>query len=172
METRAEPEWIEKEFKGVDFGDVRLNRRFMLTAKKLANRNESSINEACESWKDAKGAYRMFANEAVQEEEILHSHYESTVERVKKHRRVFAIQDTSFLDFNGHRKTNGLGHIGKTHNEETVGLILHSCLLISRSRSSSRFLKRKDFCKRRADNVQKRASLRYQGQEGKRKRVL
>ena len=46
---------------------------------------ESSINQACGSWAEAKEAYRFFQNENVKESKILDLHISKTVERIKNH---------------------------------------------------------------------------------------
>ena len=58
-------EWIAEEFKSVDFGDERLFARFQLTAQRLSNSPQGNIGEACAGSAETKGAYRMFANDAI-----------------------------------------------------------------------------------------------------------
>lgn len=58
---------------------------------------ESSVNEACVSWSEAKAAYRFLQNESVKEAGVLASHVTKTVERAKDYKRIIVIQDTSFF---------------------------------------------------------------------------
>jgi hypothetical protein len=72
---------------------------------------ESSINQACVDWAETKAAYRFFHNEDVEVQAILRAHQAKTFERVRQHRTVLAIQDTSYLVYTSHRQTTGLGQI-------------------------------------------------------------
>jgi hypothetical protein len=124
-------EWIAEEFKSVDFGDERLFARFQLTAQRLSNSPQGNIGEACAGSAETKGAYRMFANDAINPEEMIFSHQIKTLERMQSHKVFLAVQDTTYLDFNSHNKTEGLGTIGKRHSSEVRGLIMHSALLFT-----------------------------------------
>jgi len=59
--------WVEEEFRGIELGDRRLEKRFYRMGEQLSARPEAYINQACEDWKDAKAAYRFFDNERVTE---------------------------------------------------------------------------------------------------------
>ncbi len=89
---------------------------------------ESSINEACGSWSEAKAAYRFFQNENVKEVDILASHIDKTVERTKAHKRVLVIQDTTYISYSSHKKTSGLGTIAGKGGKGTV---MHTALAVS-----------------------------------------
>ena len=124
--------WVREEFSGIDFGDKRLNARFIGVADALASRPESSINAVFEDWHSAKAAYRLFDNDKVSPAEILSPHFERTVERISKHRRVLALQDTTYLDYTSHPCTEGLGSIG-TRCQKRKGLVKHTTLMVSES---------------------------------------
>ena len=127
--------WSRTEFAGIDFGDKRLNMRFQKTVEKLSEQPLSSINQACGNWADVKGAYRMFDNEKVETAEILAPHQRRTRARIAEFARVLVIQDTSFVNYTEHFKTEGLGSIGyvnkKKNNRGTKGLIMHTALAVS-----------------------------------------
>jgi len=120
--------WFRDEFSKIDFGDQRLNDRFLRTGTLLSEQPEAPINKACNSWADTKAAYRLFQNDKVSKKNILEAHVANTLERAKVFKTVLAIQDTSFLDFKTHPKTRGLGHIGKSYGvaHDTYGLLMHS----------------------------------------------
>ncbi len=124
-------EWVYSELGGIDFGDRRMNDRFLLTASRLASSPESSINQACHSWKETKAAYRMFGNPIMDQKEILRTHVHQTSERMAAYDRVFALQDTTMLDFDSHTATQGLGSTGRLKSHETLGLFLHSTLIVT-----------------------------------------
>ena len=124
--------WIFEEFNNIDFGDHRLNARFLKTALLLSEKPNASINRTCLGRSQIKGAYRMFKNDRVNLEEIFAAHEEKTIERIcNTDSVVLAIQDTSFLNYTSHTSKKGFGHIctvGKVHSQ---GLVMHTTLAIS-----------------------------------------
>jgi len=124
-------DWDE-ELSEVQLGDKRLNSRLIHTANTLSTHPQLPINQACDDWSDTMAVYRLFRNERVQGESILEPHKKHTVERIKKHPRVLAVQDTSYLDFTKHPKTKGLGPIG-TSQQDIQGLLLHNTLALTSS---------------------------------------
>jgi hypothetical protein len=50
--------WIAEEFSGSDFGDQRLNNRFLKIAKNFSSNSQSPITQSCENWSDARACYR------------------------------------------------------------------------------------------------------------------
>jgi len=123
--------WALSEFGEVDFGDERLKDRLIKMASQLSSSPESSINQACGDWANAKAAYRFFQNENIVEREILRVHVKKTVERMKPYKTILAIQDTCYISYKNHKKTEGLGIIAsrirsKTTNFKTPGLVMHT----------------------------------------------
>ena len=127
--SSSEYQWCIDEFASVEFQDVRLNSRCSELAVQLAMQPSCSINQACEDWADAKAAYRFFDNDKVTPEHIRAPHQQRTVERMAQHKCVLAVQDTTFLNYTHHPKTEGLGPIGKK-NQKQRGFGLHSTLAI------------------------------------------
>ncbi|NET07819.1 MAG: IS4 family transposase [Merismopedia sp. SIO2A8] len=129
METKDIEEkkcnWAEEEFRGVDFGDVRLKKRVILLADSLSNYPLSPINQASEDSASTKAAYRFFGNGKVDSSKIMSGHIRQTVSRAREESVILAIQDTSYLNYSKHKKTTGLGSIG---SEGVDGLIMHSTL--------------------------------------------
>ena len=66
--------WGEEEFKGIDLGDLRLNRRAVLLAERLAQKPSVSIPGACESWAETSAAYRFLRNDEVSWDKVLAPH--------------------------------------------------------------------------------------------------
>ncbi|MCZ7567023.1 MAG: IS4 family transposase [Ardenticatenaceae bacterium] len=124
MAEKVEREWVVTEFAGVDLGDERLNRRLIVLAGDLGGQPTAPINEASRDWKAMKAAYKFFANEQVEAEAILAPHQERTLERLRGHAVVVAIQDTTFLNYNHHPATTELGPIGGKQR----GLVMPSTL--------------------------------------------
>ena len=123
--------WIENEFQHIDFGDERVNARFLRTVHLLSGKASGSIHQSCGSWKDVKGAYRLFSNERLDVDEIMGSHRIETAARMSGRKLLFSIQDTSYLDFDSHQKTKGLGSISKAYKKHKKGLLLHSALMVT-----------------------------------------
>lgn len=128
--------WAISEFNRVDFVDKRLSDRLVKIADSFANSPEKSINQACENWSQSKAAYRFFQNDSVSESEILDSHVAKTVERSKDFSTILAIQDTSYISYKDHNKTQGLGIISarinsKTTNFQAHGLVMHTTFAVT-----------------------------------------
>jgi hypothetical protein len=96
----------------------------------FASQPQAQINQACEDWASAKGAYRFFENEKVDADQILAPHQQRTIERMRAHPLVFAVQDTTYFNYSAHPATKGLGLIGSVEDGD-VGLIMHSTLAVT-----------------------------------------
>jgi hypothetical protein len=129
-ECRIEPNWTDEEFADIDLKDKRLDKRLLKMSAQFAVHPQAQINQACEDWASAKGAYRFFENDAVNADQILAPHQQRTIERMKVHSLVFAVQDTTYLNYSSHQATKGLGLIGSVEDGD-VGLIMHSTLAVT-----------------------------------------
>ena len=124
--------WSREEFGSLDLGDSRLTERLMRVSEDLSGSPLSGIHAACGDWASSKAAYRLFDNEKVSSTEILGAHFQQTVARMRAHARVFAIQDTTYLDYTAHPSTSGLGPIG-TRAQKHYGFVKHTTLVVSES---------------------------------------
>jgi len=93
---------IAEEFRGIDLGDERLNRRSVRIIEALAADPEASVNSACGTWGDTMAAYRFFRNPAVDPSGILAPHFKATKGRMAEHPVVLIAQDTTEFDFTLH----------------------------------------------------------------------
>lgn len=126
----SDEQWAMEEFAQVELQDARLNRRCQELAVTLGQYPNGPINQACEEWADTKAAYRFFNNSAVTPAGVVAPHRECTVERMRKHTLVLAIQDTTFYNYTHHPQTEGLGEIGnKKQNQRGFGM--HSTLVVT-----------------------------------------
>jgi hypothetical protein len=123
-------DWVEEEFGTVELYDGRLRRRLFNMVRDFYRQPLAPIPQACGSKGDTKAAYRFLGNERVTMDRVLRAHVESTIERIKSHQVVLAVQDTSSLNYTGHRATEGLGPISTTR-DASVGLILHDTMAFS-----------------------------------------
>lgn len=122
--------WAAAEFKGIDLGDERLNRRAVLLAERLAQSPTASIPNACGGWAETAAAYRFLAQNELEWSDILAPHWQSSAERMRACEVVLCIQDTTELDFNGQTIT-GLGPLSY---EAQRGLYLHPTYAVTPSR--------------------------------------
>lgn len=125
--------WAAEEMARADLGDKRLKDRLISICDRFSESPESPINQACEDWAETKAAYRFFNNQDVEPDAILEAHRRKTAERIKPHKTVLAIQDTSYFIYTPHTETKGLGTISrkKGKNVENIlskGLVMHTCL--------------------------------------------
>src|SRR5882672_10338045 len=121
---------VRDEFKQIELGDTRLEVRCQELAEDLAMDPGRSIPEACSEPAAIKGAYRFFANEAVEREDVLQPHYVCTQERCRAAQDdIVMIQDTTYLSYRHHEEVEDLGPIGNSTGAE--GLLVHSALAVS-----------------------------------------
>ena len=65
----AEVSWAAEEFKNVDLGDQRLNKRTALLAERMAANPLASIPQACGGWAETQAAYRFLAQDEIKWED-------------------------------------------------------------------------------------------------------
>lgn len=124
-------DWAEVEFAGAILPDERLSKRLLLMARDFYARPTANIAQACGSRAKTKAVYRFCAHPDVSMEAILRSHYESSLSRAAQHPLVLAIQDTTALNYTTHSACEELGPIGSFGAQATLGLFVHSTLLLS-----------------------------------------
>jgi hypothetical protein len=126
-----EEQWAALEFADVELQDARLNRRCQELAVALGQQPSAYINQACEDWADTKAASRFFGNpKKVTPTGISTPHQQRTIERMRQHPLVLAVQDTTFFNYSHHPQTEGLGEIG-TKKQQQRGFGLHSTLAVT-----------------------------------------
>lgn len=118
------------EFKTIDLGDERLNRRAVLLAERLGQKPSASIPNACQSWAETAAAYRFLRNEEVSWDKVLAPHWQASQARMAEHKVVLCIQDTTELDYRG----QGITGLGPLSYEAQRGLYLHPTYVVSAER--------------------------------------
>ncbi len=129
--SRARPEapadWTEEEFTRVQFFDERLKQRlFTLAADFFAQPGELIPQASNGSAAKTKAAYRFFRNSNVDMQTLLRPHIESSIERLRSHPVILAVQDTTTLNYTAH-PPEGAGPISTSKNS-AVGLVLHDTM--------------------------------------------
>lgn len=122
--------WATEEFRDIDLGDKRLDRRAVLLAERLSEKPEASIPEACGGWAETLAAYRFLEQDKVDWRDILAPHWQCTETRMAACPVVLCIQDTTELDFNG-QQAAGLGPLSY---EAQRGLYLHPTYAVTPAR--------------------------------------
>ncbi len=123
----APADWTEEEFARVQFFDERLKHRLFTLATDFFAQPGELIPQACQgSAAKTKAAYRFFRNPQVDMPTLLKPHRESTLERIRAHPVILAVQDTTTLNYTAH-PPEGVGPINTTQ-DQAVGLILHDTL--------------------------------------------
>lgn len=120
-------DWTEEEFGRAPFFDARLKQRlYQLAADFFAQPGELIPQASQGSAAKTKAAYRFFQNPQVDMPKLLRPHTESTLERVRSHPVILAVQDTTTLNYTGH-PPEGVGPINNSQNS-AVGLVLHDTM--------------------------------------------
>jgi hypothetical protein len=120
-------DWTAEEFGNATLGDRRLTARLMQLGHVFYAKPTANVPQACGDYAGAKAAYRFFDNENVSMQAVLASHYTASVERVRAHALVLAVQDTSTLNYTHHPMTKDLGPINTEH-DKNIGLLLHDTM--------------------------------------------
>jgi hypothetical protein len=121
--------WLGRELMQSTINDARIINRLIITGNNLSLYPEGTIPQACKRKADIKGAYRLFDNKKVTTEGILSGHREETVNRMKDHRTILLVQDTTFLNYSRHTETAGLGN--NSGYPQGKGFLLHTTLAVS-----------------------------------------
>jgi hypothetical protein len=127
-------DWIQNEFDDLSFGDKRLEKRFIKSMNSFHITPEGCINRIFKDETAArKATYRFFGSQKVKTEKILECHTKMTADRMKKHKVVLSLHDSSYFSFNTKPSIMGLGNIGGqlSDGEDTKGFIGHFALGIT-----------------------------------------
>ena len=123
----AQANWFEEEFGRAQIFDDRLQSRLYTLATDFFKQPGELIPQACSgSEARIKAAYRFFRNNNVDMQKLLRPHIESTIERLRAHKLILAVQDTTSLNYTAH-PPEGTGPIGDG-KYGLVGLVLHDTM--------------------------------------------
>lgn len=122
---------LAMELETIDLGDQRLNRRARRVLAQLGAKPQASIPAACGGWAETRAAYRLFDHPNVTAQQILEPHYRCSEQRIRQHRRVLCLQDTTEADYTGKNDIEGLGPL---NYETRRGLYVHPTLVVTPER--------------------------------------
>ena len=115
----------EDDFSTIDFKDKRLEKRLQTVIENSRKNAGESILGSQEGRNSAKAFYRLLSNERFDFEQMREAAKKATISRMCG--TVLLIQDTSDINLNGHKKTEGLGYC----SEHVRGVKIHSCIAVS-----------------------------------------
>jgi Transposase DNA-binding len=146
-ETRADgrddgrEHWTDSEVDESAFKDARLGRRFGEVIRQIGDGMGESIPYACQDWANTKAAYRFFANDRVEEGEILSGHFSATRSRfAATNGPILLIQDTTEFAYQreaadqiGITKSvnSGRDKRGRLRHHTVCGMLMHSSLAVT-----------------------------------------
>src|ERR1700731_1777888 len=91
---------IDDELATLDLNDLRLDKRARLILNRFASKPSLSIPAACDGREcEREATYRFFANDKVDEFEILRAHRDAPIQRMAAFPVVLLPQDTTEFDF-------------------------------------------------------------------------
>lgn len=133
--------WTEREIDETAFKDARLGRRFGELLKKIGDGMGGSIPFACQDWANTKAAYRFFANDRVEQADILSGHFAATRARFDDCKGpILLIQDTTEFSYQ-RANANAIGMTKSVNSgrdkdrrwrHHTVcGMLMHSSLAVT-----------------------------------------
>ena len=127
---REPVDWADEEFGCAELGDQRKLNRLLMIARDFYANPKANVPQACGSRAKTKAAYRFFDDKKNTMDKILSPHFKSALNRIQKERIVFAVQDTTVLNYSAHPATENLG---PTNNKEDtlIGLIVHDTMAFS-----------------------------------------
>ena len=122
---------IENELDSACFLDLRLKKRAKKLVTDLFNGIGNSIPGSCKGKTETEAAYRFFNNELVTNEKILSSHIKSTIARMRLHKVILLIQDSTNIDAKHMKNVDGLGCI---YDKTNPGCVAHTMIACTEDR--------------------------------------
>lgn len=117
--------WAYEVFGEAQLGDSRRTDRLVKMVSLMADSTECSLSKAMGNPSENKAAQRFCENDAFDYRDIVESIVDSTISKFSETNRVLLIQDTSHLNYDNHKATFGLGHIGSTTDRSFQGIMMH-----------------------------------------------
>ena len=122
--------WTESEFKTINIGDSRLNKRCLNILEKLGLAPGRTISQTFLTWKEIKASYNFFSNNLVSGAKLLAPHIENTIERIRGCPVVLLPSDTTEIDY-----TSKASMVGKERlSNKKEGLWLHPTIAVTPQR--------------------------------------
>jgi len=117
----------EKDFPGLDLGDIRRNNRFVSIINRLNEQPGSSIPKFNEGWYDTKATYNLFKSKAVNLSAIQQAICGYGSKQVEGLNKILIAHDISNISYND-LDAEGLGYLD---NAKGQGILCYSSIAIS-----------------------------------------
>ena len=124
--------WAAREFGKAELGDKRRTNRLVEIAEGLASNIGGAVSMCCGKM-GAQLVSNFFDLEEVNVSSVLKSHVGETAKRCGGVERVFAVQDTTTLNYASHKALKGKGPIGPEALDG--GFIMHTVLAVTPERT-------------------------------------
>lgn len=105
---------ISNELEDASFGDTRVDSRSRMILTNLYEGIGNGMSASFGGSSEIKAAYRFFDNNLVNPEKILSTHYKKTITRIREHKIVGLIQDTTDIDMKHMEEVENLGVLNDT----------------------------------------------------------
>jgi Transposase Tn5 dimerisation domain/Transposase DNA-binding/Transposase DDE domain len=105
---------ISNELDFINLGDKRVNKRAKQILEKLYKGAGEGLSASFSGSDEIKAAYRWFDNDLVHPNKILEPHHKKTIERIKMHKLVGFVQDTTDIDMKHMEQVENLGVLNDT----------------------------------------------------------
>lgn len=110
-----------------DFPDERLNTRYGLILRTLADKPLDSFPQACAKPSQAQAVYRFLENKRIDVDCFLQPLVDATVDACRCQEVILAIQDSSSANYASLTHTSGLG---KLNDSDALGLHFHTTVAV------------------------------------------
>ena len=117
--------WASAELQGANFGHERFRPNAIKMLTRLGENPGLSFSSACGP-AVRKSANRLFSSSTI---DLQQGHVEQTVQRCSGFALVLALEDTTDVNYDGHKAKQGMGHLGGPR--DTKGINIHSVLCTS-----------------------------------------
>lgn len=128
-------DWADLEYRRASYPDGRVRERLVTMGRAWERCPGAPLPVIFPGEAEQKAAYRLLSNQRIAMTHLLEPHHEATVERARQSQApvILALQDTTTLNYNGHRRTTGLVSLGGG-GSGTKGLLAHVGLAITEAR--------------------------------------
>ncbi len=123
-------DWAEREYDRCVYPDSRVCRRVVEMGKCWTRKLGQPLPAIFPNPAERKAAYRVLSNPRIHMQHVLEPHYESTVDRCRDQDLILAIQDTTTLNYNGLKATEGLDNLGGG-GQGTQGVLVHAGMAVN-----------------------------------------
>ena len=120
---------IADELDGACFNDLRLTTRSKKLVTDLFKGIGNSIPGSCKGRAETEAAYRFFDNNSVSPEKILSTHIQATIIRIKQHKIVLLIQDSTDINAKHMKEVKDLGFLNDTTRPGCIAHTTIACTL-------------------------------------------